>query len=59
MRFLVPLIVAGAIAISGCTGVRPLPALSESQLQLATLRGMDQDLEVRFWGDVAPGSIGA
>lgn len=44
---------------SGCAGVRPLPAVSEAQLELAPLRGMDEDLEIRFWGDLAPGSTQA
>ena len=59
MRFAISAIVAGAIAVSGCVGVRPLPALSEAQLELAPIRGMDEDLEIRFWGDLAPGSTQA
>ena len=56
LRVLLALALSGAVVVSGCTGVRPLPALSGSKLQLATIRGMDDDLEIRFWGDVAPPS---
>jgi hypothetical protein len=56
VRLFISALVGGAMAVAGCAGVRPLPALSESQLHLATLRGMDQDLEIRFWGDIAPPS---
>ena len=56
MRLFISPLLASAIAVSGCAGVRPLPAMTETQLQLATVRGMDDDLEVRFWGDVAPPS---
>jgi hypothetical protein len=59
VRLIYCLIVAGAIAVSGCVGVRPLPAVSEGQLELATIRGMDDDVEIRFWGDVAPPSTQA
>jgi hypothetical protein len=59
VRFVYLVIVIGAVAVSGCVGVRPLPALSEGQLELATIRGMDEDLGIRFWGDVAPPSTQA
>ena len=47
------------IVVSGCTGTRMLPAPPASQLQLATIRGMDDDLQIRFWGDLAPGGTEA
>ena len=58
MRSLVTVAVAigalAAIAVSGCAGIRPLPAFDRPQQELATIRGMDEDLGVRFWGDLAP-----
>lgn len=56
MRILAFVTVAALVAASGCTGIRPLPAVSEAQLELGTIRGMDDELEIRFWGDLAPGS---
>jgi hypothetical protein len=54
LRLLVAAAAAIAIAASGCTGIRPLPAFDAPQQDLAPIRGMDDEAAIRFWGDLAP-----
>jgi predicted acylesterase/phospholipase RssA len=54
VRVLVAVTVAVSLALSGCAGTRLLAPPAESKDELATLRGMDPELEIRFWGDRAP-----
>lgn len=44
------------VTLSGCTGDRLPPPPEAENLELATIVGMPEDLEIRFWGDIAPAS---
>ncbi len=52
---LVPL-VALSLALAGCTGERLPPPPEKNNLDLAHIPDMPRDVEVRFWGDLAPAS---
>lgn len=47
---------AVALALSGCSGERLPPPPEGENLELGTIPGMPEDLEIRFWGDLAPAS---
>jgi hypothetical protein len=54
-RLLLAALIACAIGLSGCTGDRALPAAGEPNADLARIPDMPQDVQARFWGDLADG----
>lgn len=55
-RLLIAPLLALAMLLAGCTGERLMPPPEGEQLDLASIPGMPEGVEPRFWGDLAAAS---